>query len=278
MPVVKRLTLTYGGTSEQTAEDALMEAMRRLKDGNVESADQTDGGGYYFSVSEDVPEKEWPRGVNAVRSYRADALVIRCPRFFANPAFVAWLNKKEWVATWHTGGVPTDWSDAFVLVDPGLGGEGSEQDSVDFPQDIWDEIVAECRAAFKPSHRHHIVVWLQNVPPSRILIESAAMKRGIGSTPTGEVVLDCAAFFGDSAFLTWLNSDERKATWHRGGEPTESADTFLMVPAALYGESCVPPDELFPEHIWEAILSECRRQYRPDAHADYIVVWLRNQQ
>lgn len=277
MAVVKRLTLTFGGTNEEAAEFALMEAIRRLHEGSVEFAEDTDGGGYYLSVCEGIPEQEWPRGVNSVRAYRANALVIRCPRFFADPAFVAWLNNKEkGVATWHSGGIPTDWSDAFVLVDPGLGGEGSEQYSVDFPQDIWDEIISTCRAAFGPSSRHHIVVWLQNVPPTRHLSRGSKAS-DLDASPTGEMVLDCASFFSDPAFVAWLNGDERKSTWHQGGDPDEFSDTFVVVPAALYGESCAPPDDSFPVHIWEAILSECRRYFRPNAHGEYIVVWLRNQ-
>ncbi|KVP39979.1 hypothetical protein [Burkholderia ubonensis] len=89
------------------------------------------------------------------------ALVINAPEFFQDPEFQSWLNNDEKKFTWHEGGTPGDWSDVVVMVDPGLGGEGSDSD---MPEHIWDKIVAICRSKLAPARNApHIIVRLTNL-------------------------------------------------------------------------------------------------------------------
>lgn len=89
------------------------------------------------------------------------SLVINAPQFFQDPEFRAWLNNSDAKFTWHRGGVPGDWSDVVVLVDPGLGGEGADSD---MPEHIWTQIVDACKAAFAPARNvPHIMVRLTNL-------------------------------------------------------------------------------------------------------------------
>ena len=92
----------------------------------------------------------------------APALVINAPHFFQDSEFVAWLNdKQETKFTWHKEGVPGEYSDVVVCVDPGLNGEGSDSD---MPSHIWEEIVATCRRFFSAGEpTHHIMVRLTNL-------------------------------------------------------------------------------------------------------------------
>lgn len=94
-------------------------------------------------------------------------IAINRPEWFADPAFVAWLNDPVQIKmTWHQGGEPTEWSDVMVFVDPSmhegkLAGEGSNSD---MPEHIWDAIVAECDAAGLGGQRSHIPVRITNYP------------------------------------------------------------------------------------------------------------------
>lgn len=89
------------------------------------------------------------------------ALVINAPQFFKDPAFRAWLNSGEPKFTWHKGGLPSEWSDVVILVDPSLNGEGSDSD---MPEAIWDAIMTACRQVFTPrSGENHIMVRLTNI-------------------------------------------------------------------------------------------------------------------
>lgn len=92
----------------------------------------------------------------------APALVINAPHFFQDSEFVAWLNdKQETKFTWHKEGVPGEYSDVVVCVDPSLNGEGSDSD---MPSHIWEEIVATCRRFFSSFEQtHHIMVRLTNL-------------------------------------------------------------------------------------------------------------------
>lgn len=90
-------------------------------------------------------------------------LQMNVPEFFKDLEFIGWLNCKTapaTVATWHQGGVPHEFSDTFVLVDPSLNGEGSDSD---MPEHIWNQIVEECRRHIIPNRDLHIVVWLTNI-------------------------------------------------------------------------------------------------------------------
>lgn len=89
------------------------------------------------------------------------SLVINAPRYFRDPEFVAWLNGDAPKFTWHRGGLPGDFADTVVLVDPSLSGEGCDWD---MPEHIWDEIIQICKANFHPGQSaEHIAVRLTNV-------------------------------------------------------------------------------------------------------------------
>ena len=96
----------------------------------------------------------------------ADTLVINVPSWYADPEFVDWLESSTSpVMTWHRPGQPLgEFSDAIVLVDPSLTGEGTDQCSM--PDRYWEQIVEACRDhCSTPStseSRHHIVVRLTN--------------------------------------------------------------------------------------------------------------------
>ncbi|WP_169577685.1 hypothetical protein [Sinimarinibacterium sp. CAU 1509] len=52
-------------------------------------------------------------------------LVLNVPEWFADPAFVAWLQGPVTKYTWHTYGPVGEYSDVIVTIDPSLTGEGS---------------------------------------------------------------------------------------------------------------------------------------------------------
>ncbi len=90
-----------------------------------------------------------------------EGLVINAPHWFRDEAFRNWLNSDEPKFTWHQGGEPTEWSDVVVLVDPGLGGEGTEAGTM--PQGIWEGILQVCRKHLVPSRGAHVMVRLTNL-------------------------------------------------------------------------------------------------------------------
>ncbi|HDR9103405.1 TPA: hypothetical protein QDB04_000125 [Burkholderia vietnamiensis] len=88
-------------------------------------------------------------------------LVVNAPEVFANPEFQAWLNDGQPKMTWHNGGIPNEWSDVIVLVDPSLNGEGADSE---MPEAIWNQIVELCRQHFTPRQSEtHIMVRLTNL-------------------------------------------------------------------------------------------------------------------
>jgi hypothetical protein len=88
------------------------------------------------------------------------ALVINAPAFFEDPEFCAWINQPDTKFTWHRNGVPTEWSDVIVLVDPSLNGEGSD---ADMPEHIWEQIITDCKSVLTPTRGQHIMVRLTNI-------------------------------------------------------------------------------------------------------------------
>ncbi len=91
------------------------------------------------------------------------SLKINAPEFFQDAAFQKWLNNRQPKMTWHQGGVPTEWSDTVVMVDPSFTGEGTD---ADMPEHIWDKIVTQCRNHFSQTaahNRNHVMVRLTNV-------------------------------------------------------------------------------------------------------------------
>lgn len=95
-----------------------------------------------------------------MKAVKTRSLRLHCPEIFEDPAFVEWLNADEPKATWHTSGLPGEFSDVFVLVDPSLNGEGSDSD---MPEHIWSLLMEQCRKTFHPDNDCHIVVWLSPV-------------------------------------------------------------------------------------------------------------------
>lgn len=93
------------------------------------------------------------------------SLVINVPEWFADPEFAAFLqNTALRLMTWHRPGEPvSEWSDVVVFVDPGLGGEGTEQGEM--PDRYWDAIVGVCKDHLSPQPRFspHIPVRLTNI-------------------------------------------------------------------------------------------------------------------
>jgi hypothetical protein len=89
-------------------------------------------------------------------------LVLNAPEFFADPAFLRWLESDRLKFTWHRPGNVGEWPDVVVLVDPGLGGEGSDSD---MPGPIWSHIVEACRAHIGAARdpRCHYMVRLTNL-------------------------------------------------------------------------------------------------------------------
>lgn len=96
----------------------------------------------------------------------------------------------------------------------------------------------------------------------------------LNATPSNALVLNAAPFYQDEAFVTWLNHDNRKATWHPGGTPTEWSDVFVLVDPSLNGEGS---DSDMPEPIWDQIVNACWDHFHP-GNGWHIVVWLRNQE
>jgi hypothetical protein len=95
--------------------------------------------------------------------FKGHSLRLNAPEFYRDPAFVAWLNNGVPKFSWHKGGLPDEWSDVVVLVDPSLSGEGTDSD---MPDHIWEAIVNACRQAYGQAMggvREHITVRLTNV-------------------------------------------------------------------------------------------------------------------
>ncbi len=86
----------------------------------------------------------------------ATQIVLNRPDWFSDPAFCAWLNGPTSKATWHDGGVPGEYSDVFVTLDAGLGGDGSDAD-----MPFWPALVDAARALLGtglPPHHPPVVV------------------------------------------------------------------------------------------------------------------------
>lgn len=92
---------------------------------------------------------------------------------------------------------------------------------------------------------------------------------------TKALVLHVPEFFQDSQFMAWLNSTETVFTWHQKGTPPhDCSDVVVLVDPSLNGEGS---DSDMPKHFWDAIVTECRKQFEPAAEPTYhIMVWLQN--
>ena len=55
-----KFTIVARGDSEESLEEALHEAPRRVKSGNLSGVDQNDRGGFYFDSTTDVPAADQP--------------------------------------------------------------------------------------------------------------------------------------------------------------------------------------------------------------------------
>lgn len=87
---------------------------------------------------------------------------INAPEIFQDPAFIAWLNRKDElaVATWHKAGEePNEFSDVFMVVDGP--NDGSEYGML--PDHIWDKIYKICKEHVPLRYGEaHCFVWLTN--------------------------------------------------------------------------------------------------------------------
>lgn len=98
--------------------------------------------------------------------------------------------------------------------------------------------------------------------------------RGTTVTPVETIPTlrwECPHIFADAEFKAWLNQAWHHrarcfaATWHRGGEPHEFSDVFLVYDHGELSNS-------LPEHI-EALI---RDQWRSQVGQDYGTIWLVN--
>lgn len=112
--------------------------------------------------------QKWGRGslppALTLEVSRAAGLVIKAPQFFADQAFMTWLNGDEPKFTWHQGD-PTagEYSDVVVCVDPSLNGAGTD---TGMPEHIWDQIVHACKVHLGPCKTrtaNHYTVRLTNL-------------------------------------------------------------------------------------------------------------------
>ncbi|MDF0491479.1 hypothetical protein PX699_16880 [Sphingobium sp. H39-3-25] len=88
------------------------------------------------------------------------------------------------------------------------------------------------------------------------------------------LVLNVPEIFADSRFQEWLNNDERKFTWHRGGPVDEWSDVIVLIDPSLTGEGS---DSDMPAEIWNRIVDECRRVFSPElSPAHHYMVRLTN--
>lgn len=88
---------------------------------------------------------------------------------------------------------------------------------------------------------------------------------------TRSLVIHWPEAFKDPDFLSWLNNASPKATWHSTGTPGEFSDVFVLVDSSLNGEGS---DSDMPEHIWTAIVGQCRGAFQAAASEYHIVVRL----
>ncbi|KVP65657.1 hypothetical protein WJ96_04625 [Burkholderia ubonensis] len=87
------------------------------------------------------------------------------------------------------------------------------------------------------------------------------------------IVINAPEVFKNPDFQAWLNSDNPKFTWHRGGTPGDWSDVVVMVDPGLSGEGS---DSDMPEHIWNLIVSVCRSNFAPTRNVPHIMVRLTN--
>lgn len=62
MQQVKKLVIVARGSEEGAVDMAIEEAMRRIRDGNLSGGDRNETGGFYFDVTDQVPDNELPAG------------------------------------------------------------------------------------------------------------------------------------------------------------------------------------------------------------------------
>ncbi len=98
-----------------------------------------------------------------IKSTKTPALILNALDWFKQKDFINWINdESNPLMTWHKRGEsPTEWSDLIVLIDPSLNGEGSDSDTM--PIEYWSSIIKICRAKFKPTSGHHIIVRITNL-------------------------------------------------------------------------------------------------------------------
>lgn len=72
------------------------------------------------------------------------------------------------------------------------------------------------------------------------------------------ITVNVPEWFRDTRFLSWLNSDWPKFTWHRQGHgPDEWSDVVVLVDPSLNGEGSEGGAGEFPQDIWDQIICLC---------------------
>lgn len=74
--------------------------------------------------------------------------------------------------------------------------------------------------------------------------------------PCRGLVLNAPEFFADATFQRWLENEQPKFTWHRGGVIDEWSDVVVLVDPSLSGEGS---DSDMPAPIWNQIIDICRK-------------------
>jgi len=98
-----------------------------------------------------------------------DCLKINVPDLFEDEDFREWLNglrdhpeHATKIATWHKGGIPTEYSDIFMTYDQGEGSDFGYDDQYGLPQRAQERLTVACKVAnFKSG-----LLWLTNLKTS----------------------------------------------------------------------------------------------------------------
>ena len=79
---------------------------------------------------------------------------------FRQPRLSAWLNNSDRKINWHRSGVPDEWSNIVVMVDPSLTGARSDSH---MPESIGHQILSTCQLHIAPRGSvPHVMVRLTN--------------------------------------------------------------------------------------------------------------------
>ena len=97
----------------------------------------------------------------------------------------------------------------------------------------------------------------------------------LNSRRTPALTINSPDLFQRPDFLAWLNNGAIKFTWHTKGEATEFSDVIVLVDPILNGEGS---DSDMPRAIWDQIIEECKKHFKPQGFESHIMVHLVNMQ